>query len=70
MRSQEVFPPQRSTRLTEFLEAADMVKYAGQQPNESQIALSIVRAHEFIDLPSVPVESQPSESNVVSAGGA
>ena len=75
MRSQEVFPPQRSARLTEFLEAADMVKYAGQQPDESQIALSIVRAHEFIDLPSVPAESQPSKSQpsefeVVSAGGA
>ncbi len=32
MRSRAVFPPERSARLAEFLEAADLVKYAGQQP--------------------------------------
>ncbi len=32
MRSRAVFPPERSVRLAEFLEAADLVKYAGQQP--------------------------------------
>jgi hypothetical protein len=32
MRSREAFSPQRSVRLAEFLEAADMIKYAGQQP--------------------------------------
>lgn len=50
MRSRDVFPADRSLRLKEFLEAADMVKYAGQQPNEDQIELSIARAREFVDL--------------------
>jgi hypothetical protein len=50
MRTQEVFPAQRSARLKEFLEAADMVKYAGQEPDADQIELSIARAREFIDV--------------------
>jgi LPXTG-motif cell wall-anchored protein len=50
MRSKNVFPAERSVRLKEFLEAADMVKYAGQQPGEEQIELSIARAREFVDL--------------------
>ncbi len=48
MRSREIFPAERSLRLKEFLEAADMVKYAGQQPEDEQIELSILRAKEFI----------------------
>ena len=32
MRSRAVFSPERSVQLAEFLEAADMIKYAGQQP--------------------------------------
>ena len=32
MRSRAAFPPERSVRLAEFLEAADLIKYAGQQP--------------------------------------
>jgi hypothetical protein len=39
---------ERSIQLQEFLEAADMVKYAGQQPGSDQIQLSIRRAQEFI----------------------
>jgi hypothetical protein len=50
MRSRAVFPPERSARLAEFLEAADMVKYAGQQPAESQVDQAIMRAHEFVNL--------------------
>ena len=50
MRTRDVFPAERSVRLQEFLEAADMVKYAGQQPSTDQIELSIMRAHEFVDL--------------------
>ncbi len=50
MRSKDVFTTERSTRLKEFLEAADMVKYAAQQPDETQIELSILRAREFVDL--------------------
>ena len=48
MRSREVFPPERSARLAEFLEAADMVKYAGQQPQTGQIDEAISRAREFV----------------------
>ncbi len=48
MRSRAVFPPERSVRLAEFLEAADLVKYAGQQPEEGQIDQAIARAHEFV----------------------
>ena len=57
MRTREVFSPQRSFRLKEFLEAADMVKYAGAQPDTEQIELSIARAREFID---IPPEAQPN----------
>jgi hypothetical protein len=52
MRSREVFPLERSVRLAEFLEAADLVKYAGQQPDERQIETSITRAREFVNLKS------------------
>ncbi len=48
MRSRAVFPAERSVRLADFLEAADLVKYAGQQPEEGQIDQAIVRAHEFV----------------------
>ncbi len=52
MRSREAFSPERSLRLAEFLEAADMVKYAGQQPGEGQIEDAIARAREFVDVKS------------------
>jgi hypothetical protein len=50
MHSVKVFSPEQSVRLQHFLEAADMVKYAGQQPDGEQIELSIARAKEFINL--------------------
>ncbi len=50
MRSRADFPPERSARLAEFLEAADLVKYAGQQPEAGQIDQAIARAHEFVNL--------------------
>ena len=65
MRSRTVFSPQRSARLAEFLEAADMVKYAGQMPEGGQVDHAIARAHEFVNLrparlhswrPSAPIE--------------
>src|SRR5262249_11998711 len=52
MRSREAFAPERSVRLAEFLEAADMVKYAAQQPQVGQIDESISRAREFVDMKS------------------
>jgi hypothetical protein len=54
MRSREVFAPERSVRLAEFLEAADLVKYAGQQPEAGQIDVAIARAHEFVNLKPAP----------------
>jgi hypothetical protein len=48
MRTKEVFSAERSLKLKEFLEAADMVKYAGMQPGEEQIELSVLRAREFV----------------------
>jgi hypothetical protein len=50
MRSRAAFPPERSVQLAEFLEAADLIKYAGQQPGEGQIDQAIARAHEFVNL--------------------
>jgi hypothetical protein len=55
MRSRAVFPPERAVRLAEFLEAADLVKYAGQQPEDSQLEQAIARAHEFVKLRPSPV---------------
>jgi hypothetical protein len=54
MRSRAAFPPERSVRLAEFLEAADLIKYAGQQPGEGQIDMAIARAREFVNLKSAP----------------
>lgn len=48
MRSRALFSPQRSNRLAEFLEAADMVKYAGQEPQAGQVDEATLRAREFI----------------------
>jgi hypothetical protein len=54
MRQREAFPPQRCVRLAEFLEAADLIKYAGQQPHEGQIEEAIARAREFVRLEPAP----------------
>lgn len=58
MRTRVTFSAERSIQLQEFLEAADMVKYAGQQPGSEQIELSILRAQEFIS----------GQSNALSVG--
>lgn len=52
MRTRDIFSVEQSLRLKEFLEAADMVKYAGQQPDHAQIEMSIERAREFVGLRS------------------
>ena len=56
MGKQDVFSQVQSQRLKEFLEAADMVKYAGQQPDTLQIDTSTLRAKEFIDMKPVQPE--------------
>jgi hypothetical protein len=52
MRARKVFPDERSAQLANFLEAADMVKYAAMQPGQRQIEEAIARAQEFVGLPS------------------
>jgi hypothetical protein len=48
MRTTDVFPQERAARLREFLEASDMVKYAGLLPNKDQIDAAVLRAREFV----------------------
>ncbi len=57
MRQSRRFNPAQSMRLQEFLEAADMVKYAGQQPALDRIGFSVDRAREFI---STTFEEHPA----------
>ncbi|MFH0939429.1 MAG: hypothetical protein V1899_09140 [Planctomycetota bacterium] len=52
MRARQIFPPERSLQLAQFLEAADLVKYAAQQPSQHQIEEAITRAQEFVRAPS------------------
>ena len=52
MRARTIFPAERSVQLANFLEAADMVKYAAMHPGERQLEESIARAQEFVGLPS------------------
>jgi hypothetical protein len=54
MRSRQAFPREQGIRLAEFLEAADLIKYAGQTPEEGQIEEAIARAHEFVGLEPAP----------------
>jgi hypothetical protein len=49
VRHSDRFDGQHTVRLQDFLEAADMVKYAAQQPNEENISHSVTRAKEFIN---------------------
>lgn len=66
-RTQQVFATVQSQRLKDFLEAADLVKYAGQQPDSTEVETSIVRAKEFIDMR--PLESE-SVTAISDADGA
>lgn len=68
MRAREVFPPARSLRLAEFLEAADMVKYAGQQPREGQIDDAIARAREFVSPVQSPAGLRHGKQQEISYG--
>ena len=45
-----------NTRLTAFLESADLVKFAGFRPEPEAIADSTRRARQFIELPLSPTE--------------
>jgi hypothetical protein len=63
IRSRPVFLPERSLQFAEFLEAADLVKYAGQEPGEGQVEQAISRAREFVKL-------KPAEAVVMAGAGA
>jgi hypothetical protein len=45
------FTPDERTRLKEFLEAADLVKFAGRRPRREDIEASVARARDFINPP-------------------
>jgi hypothetical protein len=60
MRTRDLFQVDQSLRLQEFLEAADMVKFAGQQPDGSQIELATNRAREFINMRSLASLAEPT----------
>jgi hypothetical protein len=69
MRSRAVFSPDRSVRLAEFLEAADLVKYAAWQPESGQIDQAITRAHEFVNLQPAPAPA-PAAAMAAAVSGA
>ncbi len=75
MGKREVFSSVQSNRLKEFLEAADMVKYAGQRPDAAQVDTSILRANEFIDMkprvtePLSPAVLHSTEEETSAVGG-
>ena len=48
VRHNDRFDGRHANRLQDFLEAADMVKYAAQQPDKDNISQSVERAKEFI----------------------
>jgi len=52
VREREVFPRERAAQFGQFLEAADLVKYAAQEPGARQVEEAIARAQEFVGLPS------------------
>lgn len=61
MRSRQIFPAERAEQLRQFLEAADMVKYAGMLPGQRQVEDAIARAQEFVGLRSAlsPMHAAP-----------
>jgi len=54
---QKLFAEAENTRLEAFLESADLVKFAGDQPDEKTIKDSTHRAEQFIELRSVAHEN-------------
>jgi hypothetical protein len=49
--SGKVFSPDDRQRLKDFLESADLVKFAGYQPNFPDVEQSYHRAYKFVDQP-------------------
>lgn len=67
MRASSRFDGQQAFRLQEFLTAADLVKYAGQTPDESSIMHSLERAREFIAI-RFQDSNEPSSTNQAAEG--
>lgn len=67
MRASSRFDGQQASRLQEFLTAADLVKYAGQTPDESSITQSLERAREFIAI-RFDHPDEPSSTNQTTGG--
>ena len=63
------FDQLRRERLGAFLESADLVKFAGHQPDRAAVATSIERAREFIRL-FAPERVPPAAAPVAGAAGA
>ena len=70
MRASSRFDGPQAYRLQEFLTAADLVKYAGQTPDETSIMQSVERAREFIAIRFDKVEeASPSFDTTEDANG-
>ena len=53
MRNKRLFSDSSNRRLQEFLEASDLIKFAGQTPDAEAVEDSIQAARQFIQLPPV-----------------
>lgn len=62
MRASSHFSGPQASQLQEFLTAADLVKYAGQTPDETSISQSLERAREFIAIPFHDAKDAPDRS--------
>jgi hypothetical protein len=67
VRHSDRFDGTHAVQLQDFLEAADMVKYAAQQPNEDNISQSVSRAKEFISTRFV--RTVANEESYLTPGG-
>jgi len=63
---QNLFAEAENAGLESFLESADLVKFAGYQPDEESIKESTYRAKKFIELRSVTHHAEASASESVS----
>lgn len=67
MQDKQLFSDTSKRRLQEFLEASDLIKFAGQTPNSEAVEDSIRAARQFIQLPPADerceADSNPSVAN-------
>jgi hypothetical protein len=63
---QAAFPPDQTASLVRFLEAADLVKYAGRKPSAMQIDDAYARAKEFVGFRKQPAQAPANELSNVS----